>query len=205
MRKAYSPRSVPDGRFRVRGRRLASRESARKGRVCQLVQPRVQKVPARRGDAALVLYSARKKPSRRSPRRTIPVPSRPGIRFDPDVKPAPGNRRPRQERAAGAGRDRQGTANGAKTERERDYSRRWSPTYEDFANRPERARQLARASLRGARGEIPGRRRGADLLRAVPRGTQLASDQCTPRASRPPGSSRSSSPSTRITPASRIT
>src|SRR5205807_373018 len=42
--------------------------------------------------------------------------------------------------------------------------------------RPARARApaLARQGLRGARGEISGRRRGADLLRPVPRGDAAA-------------------------------
>ena len=64
----------------------------------------------------------------------------------------------------------QGRKIGAKTQRERDYIEAVAAYYEDWANRPERARQLARAKAYEAlAGAIPERRRGADLLRALPR------------------------------------
>ena len=55
-------------------------------------------------------------------------------------------------------------------QRDRDYLEAVAAYYEDFANRPERQRALARSkAYRGARGEISEGRRGADLQRAVPR------------------------------------
>ena len=59
---------------------------------------------------------------------------------------------------------------GAKTERERDYIEAVAAYYKDFATRPERERQVSRAKAYEALAQtLPGRRRGADLLRALPR------------------------------------
>ena len=60
--------------------------------------------------------------------------------------PLAGQRRLAQGRRSGAGRHRQGPARWApRPQRERDYLEAVAAYYEDFANRPERARQLARA------------------------------------------------------------
>ena len=87
--------------------------------------------------------------------------------------PLAGRARRRRARSS-AGRDRQGARTPPKTQRERDYIEAVAAYYEDWANRPERARQLAREGFRGARGEVSGRRRGADLLRALHRGHAVA-------------------------------
>ncbi len=56
----------------------------------------------------------------------------------------------------------QGRKIGAKTQRERDYIEAVAVYYDDWANRPERVRQL------------PHRRRGPDLLRPLPRRNAVA-------------------------------
>ena len=160
---------------------LGQEDKLGKVEFVELVQPGgAGEVPARRGDAALVLLFRGGKGLRGGRRGRQFLRDRGlGIRLDPDVEPAPGNRRLAQERAAGAGRDRQGPARWARRPSASAItSEAVAAYYEDFANR-HRARAPARArqGLRGARGEIPGRRRGADLLRAVPRGDAAASDQ----------------------------
>ena len=70
----------------------------------------------------------------------------------------------------------QGRKIGAKTQRERDYVEAVAAYYEDWANRPERARAAqSRPCVRGAGRALSERRRGADLLRALPRGDAVAS------------------------------
>ena len=63
-----------------------------------------------------------------------------------------------------------GRAMGAKTQRERDYLEAVAAYYDEF-RRPQRARAPARPrrGLRSAGGEVSEGRRGADLLRALPR------------------------------------
>ena len=91
-----------------------------------------------------------------------------GIASHPDVESARRPGRLRQGRRAAQAAIEQGRKIGAKTQRERDYIEAVAAYYEDSANRSERARQVARAKrLRGARRALSGRRRGADLLRAV--------------------------------------
>ena len=84
---------------------------------------------------------------------------------------------------------------GAKTERERDYLEAVAAYYEDFANRPERARQLARAKAYEAlAAKYPTTTRRRSSTRCTSRGRSSRPTSRTPRGSRPPGSSRSSSP-----------
>ncbi len=67
---------------------------------------------------------------------------------------------------------------GAKTERERDYLEAVAAYYEDFANRPERARQLARAKAYEAlAAKYPGDDEAQIFYALYLAGTQLASDQ----------------------------
>jgi len=95
---------------------------------------------------------------------------------------------------------------GAKTERERDYLEAVAAYYEDFANRPERARQLARAkAYEGLAAKYPNDDEAQIFYALYLAGTQLASDQTYSAWLKAAGSSRSSSRSIPITPASRIT
>jgi len=67
---------------------------------------------------------------------------------------------------------------GAKTERERDYLEAVAAYYEDFANRPERARQLARAkAYEGLAAKYPNDDEAQIFYALYLAGTQLASDQ----------------------------
>ncbi|HXM81267.1 MAG TPA: hypothetical protein VN929_05005 [Burkholderiales bacterium] len=67
---------------------------------------------------------------------------------------------------------------GAKTERERDYLEAVAAYYEDFANRPERARQLARAKAYEAlAAKYPNDDEAQIFYALYLAGTQLASDQ----------------------------
>jgi tetratricopeptide (TPR) repeat protein len=67
---------------------------------------------------------------------------------------------------------------GAKTERERDYVEAVAAYYEDFANRPERARQLARAKAYEAlAAKYPADDEAQIFYALYLAGTQLASDQ----------------------------
>jgi tetratricopeptide (TPR) repeat protein len=67
---------------------------------------------------------------------------------------------------------------GAKTQRERDYLEAVAAYYEDFANRPERARQLARAKAYEAlAAKYPGDDEAQIFYALYLAGTQLASDQ----------------------------
>jgi tetratricopeptide (TPR) repeat protein len=67
---------------------------------------------------------------------------------------------------------------GAKTERERDYLEAVAAYYEDFANRPERARQLARAkAYEGLAAKYPDDDEAQIFYALYLAGTQLASDQ----------------------------
>src|SRR5437660_9493132 len=67
---------------------------------------------------------------------------------------------------------------GAKTERERDYLEAVAAYYEDFANRPERARQLSRAKAYEAlAAKYPGDDEAQIFYALYLAGTQLASDQ----------------------------
>ena len=69
-----------------------------------------------------------------------------GLRLDPDDQPARRRRRLAQGRAERAqAAIEKGRKMGAKTQRERDYLEAVAAYYEDFANRPERERQVARA------------------------------------------------------------
>ena len=156
-------------------------------------------VPARRGDAALVLLFRGGKGLRGGRRGRQFLRDRGlGIRLDPDVEPAPGNRRLAQERAAGAGRDRQGPARWARRpSASATTSEAVAAYYEDFANRPERARQLARAKAYEAlAAKYPDDDEAQIFYALYLAGTQLrVRPDVLPRGSRPPGSSRSSSPS----------
>src|SRR5213596_554383 len=67
---------------------------------------------------------------------------------------------------------------GAKTERERDYLEAVAAYYEDFANRPERARQLARAkAYESLAAKYPNDDEAQTFYALYLAGTQLASDQ----------------------------
>jgi tetratricopeptide (TPR) repeat protein len=71
-----------------------------------------------------------------------------------------------------------GRTMGAKTERERDYLEAVAAYYEDFANRTERARQLARAKAYEAlAAKYPGDDEAQIFYALYLAGTQLASDQ----------------------------
>jgi tetratricopeptide (TPR) repeat protein len=71
-----------------------------------------------------------------------------------------------------------GRTMGAKTERERDYLEAVAAYYEDFANRPERARQLARAKAYEAlAAKYPDDDEAQIFYALYLAGTQLASDQ----------------------------
>src|SRR6266571_2306293 len=104
-----------------------------------------------------------------------------GIRLDPDGEPAPGSRRLAQGRAARAGRDRQGPHDGREDPARARLPRSGGRLLRGL-RQPSRARApaLSRQGLRGARGEIPEPRRGADLLRAVPcrNATAVRPDLC---------------------------
>ena len=86
---------------------------------------------------------------------------------------APPKNAPRAQAAIDKGRQM-----GAKTERERDYLEAVAAYYEDFANRPERARQLARAKAYEAlAAKYPGDDEAQIFYALYLAGTQLASDQ----------------------------
>ena len=96
---------------------------------------------------------------------------------------------------------------GAKTQRERDYLEAVAAYYEDFANRTERARQLARAKAYEAlAARYPDDDEAQIFYALVPRGDTggLRPDLCG-LAEGGRVSSRSSSPSTRIIRAWRTT
>jgi hypothetical protein len=95
---------------------------------------------------------------------------------------------------------------GAKTERERDYLEAVAAYYADFANRTERARQLARAKAYEAlAAKYPDDDEAQIFYALYLAGTQTRPTRLIPRTSRRPRSLRSSSPSTPIIPASRTT
>ena len=86
---------------------------------------------------------------------------------------APPKNAPRAQAAIDKGRQM-----GAKTERERDYLEAVAAYYEDFANRTERARQLARAKAYEAlAAKYPGDDEAQIFYALYLAGTQLASDQ----------------------------
>src|SRR5207245_644400 len=86
---------------------------------------------------------------------------------------APPKNAPRAQAAIDKGRQM-----GAKTERERDYLEAVAAYYEDFANRPERARQLVRAKAYEAlAAKYPGDDEAQIFYALYLAGTQLASDQ----------------------------
>src|SRR5439155_1439673 len=86
---------------------------------------------------------------------------------------APPKNAPRAQAAIDKGRQM-----GAKTERERDYLEAVAAYYEDFANRPERARQLSRAKAYEAlAAKYPGDDEAQIFYALYLAGTQLASDQ----------------------------
>ena len=86
---------------------------------------------------------------------------------------APPKNAPRAQAAIDKGRQM-----GAKTERERDYLEAVAAYYEDFANRPERARQVARAKAYEALAAKYAGDDEAQIFYALYlAGTQLASDQ----------------------------
>src|SRR2546422_11616407 len=86
---------------------------------------------------------------------------------------APRKNAPRAQAATDKGRQV-----GAKTERERDYLEAVAAYYEDFANRTERARQLARAKAYEAlAAKYPGGDEAQIFYALYLAGTQLQSDQ----------------------------
>src|SRR5437016_11580826 len=116
---AYPRRGAADrpyaggGGRRLRPVRRQGARSARQGRLSELVQPGgAGEAPAWRGDAALVLLFRGGKGLRGGRRGGQFLRHRGlGIRLDPDVKPAAGNRRPAQERAeTGRASGREGAA-----------------------------------------------------------------------------------------------
>ena len=111
------------------------------------------------------------------------------------------NNAPRAQAAIDKGRQM-----GAKTQRERDYLEAVAAYYEDFANRPERARQLARAKAYEAlAAKYPDDDEAQIFYALYLAGTQTPSDQSYSAWLKAAVSSRSSSPSIPIIPASRIT
>src|SRR4030095_12601351 len=92
---------------------------------------------------------------------------------------------------------------GAKTQRERDYLEAVAAYYEDFANRPERARPPTRA--RRWRRYIRRTTRRRSSTRCTSRGRRRRPTRRTPRTSKPPGSLKSSSRSIPTIPGSRTT
>jgi len=95
---------------------------------------------------------------------------------------------------------------GAKTERERDYLEAVAAYYDDFAGRPERARQLSRAKAYEAlAAKYPDDDEAQIFSALYLAGTQLQSDQTYAPTSRPGRSSRSSSRSIPTIRASRTT
>ena len=132
-----------------------SPRAARQGGIPELVQP-CGAGEFLRGVAMLhsFWYSATaRRPSARCSRRTRRCAHRHlGHRLDPDGQSA--RRRRRRAEGCGAARRRRSTRAGRsarRPQRERDYIEAVAAYYEDFANRPERARQLiARQGIRGA-------------------------------------------------------
>src|SRR5439155_16274178 len=94
---AYPPRTAVDRPFVGRGGRRPCPvgRSARQGRVPELVQSSgAGEIPARRGDAALVLLLRGAEGLRGSGRRGQFLRDRRlGVRLDPHAEPDPGNRR----------------------------------------------------------------------------------------------------------------
>ena len=136
-------------------------------------------VPARRGDAALVLLLRGAEGLRGSGRRGQFLRDRRlGLRVDPDVNPLQGiGASPKDAELAQAAIDK-GRKMGAKTQRERDYLEAVAAYYEDFANRPERARQLARAKAYEAlAAKYPDDDEAQIFYALYLAGTQTASDQ----------------------------
>ena len=106
-----------------------------------------------------------------------------GHRRHPDVQPA---RRPGRRRSGPSARRRPSTRAakmGAKTPRERDYIEAVAAYYEDWANRPERTRQLTRAQrVRGARRPLS---RPTTRRRSSTRSTSPARSRRPTRPTRP--------------------
>ena len=96
---------------------------------------------------------------------------------------------------------------GAKTERERDCLQAVAAYYEDFAARPERARQLARGRkpMRRSRRSIRTTTRRRSSTRCISPARRRRPTRRIPRTSRRRRSSKRSSRSTRAIRASRIT
>ena len=121
----------------------------------------------------------RRRPSRKWPPRTIPARSPPGAtRSILMSNPLQGiGASPKSAELAQAAIDK-GRKMGAKTQRERDYLEAVAAYYEDFANRPERARQLARAKAYEAlAAKYPDDDEAQIFYALYLAGTQTASDQ----------------------------
>src|SRR6266480_6912797 len=154
--------------------------SRRQGRLSQLVQPGgAGEAPARHRHAAFVLLLG-DAAGVRGGGRGGPVLRDRGVGYASILmsNPLQGiGASPKAAQQAQAAIDK-GRQMGAKTERERDYLEAVAAYYEDFANRTERARQLARAkAYEELAAKYPGDDEAQIFYALYLAGTQLASDQ----------------------------